>query len=428
MKKIILIFCFAFLTSTSFSQIYLEENFNYPAGDSLVQHGWVYFSGNVSPILVTAPGLTYAGYPLSGIGNATTVAKFGNDNYKSFTSNATSGSVYTSMMVKVDTARTGDYFASYLPSTSTTLYNGRLYAKLTSNGNVAFGISKTTAGSGGIFYGDSTFVVGNTYLIVLKYTFNTITTNDDVVTLYAFSGAIPATEPGTPYVGPVSGTALDLTDLGRFALRQGSSASSPDIQVDGIRTTSSWMPPVYTFKLAIQGLFNSGNGQLNKRDTVNIYVRNGSSPFNVIDSAKSVIDSVTLSGTYVFNNTPAGNYYFEVVYRNSPQFRNGVSTWSKNGGENVTSAGGSYDFTTSASQAYGSNQQLNSGVYTIYNGDVIQDGIVDLSDLITTLNASSSFVSGYVNTDVNGDDQVSLSDVLLVYNNASVFIASVTPL
>lgn len=57
-----------------------------------------------------------------------------------------------------------------------------------------------------------------------------------------------------------------------------------------------------------------------------------------------------------------------------------------------------------------------------------QDGIVDLSDLISTLNGASSFVSGYVNTDVNGDLQVNLADVLIVYNNASVFVAAITPL
>jgi hypothetical protein len=240
MKKLILLVCFLLVSSFSYSQL-LEENFDYPVGDSLGAHGWVTFSGGATNVLsVTTPGLTYTDYVGSGIGNRTTVINSGQDAYKSFTSDQTSGSVYTSMMVNVTTGRTGDYFAAYLPSTSTTLFNGRLYVKLAANGNLAFGISKTTAGSGGIFYGDSVFTTGVTYVIVLKYTFNVGSTTDDDVTLYAFSGAIPSTEPGTPYVGPVTGTATDVANLGRFALRQGSTGSSPDINVDGIYTENSW--------------------------------------------------------------------------------------------------------------------------------------------------------------------------------------------
>jgi hypothetical protein len=250
MKKLILLVCFLLVSSFSYSQL-LEENFDYPVGDSLGAHGWVTFSGGATNVLsVTTPGLTYTDYVGSGIGNRTTVINSGQDAYKSFTSDQTSGSVYTSMMVNVTTGRTGDYFAAYLPSTSTTLFNGRLYVKLAANGNLAFGISKTTAGSGGIFYGDSVFTTGVTYVIVLKYTFNVGSTTDDDVTLYAFSGAIPSTEPGTPYVGPVTGTATDVANLGRFALRQGSTGSSPDINVDGIYTENSWNNNVLPVELA----------------------------------------------------------------------------------------------------------------------------------------------------------------------------------
>ncbi|MCB0728478.1 MAG: hypothetical protein KDD00_13520 [Ignavibacteriae bacterium] len=434
MKKIILILCFAFLSSASFAQL-INENFNYPIGDSLTYHNWVAFSGAGYGLLVTSPGLTYPGYPGSGVGGATTLtftSASAQDVYKDFSSNKSSGSVYASFMVKVDTASAvGNYFASFLPSTSTSNYYGRVYARIASNGKVAFGVSKSSTNAT-IFaaYSDSIYNYGSTYVVVVKYKFNSGTNTDDEVSLFVFDGAIPVNEPA-PTVGPITTTQNDVSpDLGRFALRQGASGSSltPAATVDGIRVTGAWNPSIWNIKLAIQGLYNSGSGTLNLSDTVIVYLRNGSSPFNVVDSAVSVVDSVSLTGNFEFDNAPDGNYYFDVVYRKSPQTRNGIATWSKNGGQNITRAGGTYNFTSAASQAYGNNQQLNAGVYTIYNGDTDQDGIVDLTDLITTLNAASGFTSGYVNTDVNGDYQVNLADVLIVYNNASIFVSSVTPL
>jgi len=321
MKKFILLVCFLLVSSQSYSQL-LMENFDYPVGDSLGAHGWVSFSGGATNLLsVTSPGLTFTDYAGSGIGNATTVVNSGQDAYKSFTSNATSGSIYTSMMVNVVVGRTGDYFAAYLPSTSTTLFNARLYVKLAANGNLAFGISKTTAGSGGIFYGDSTFSTGVTYLLVLKYTFNVGSTTDDDITLYAFSGAVPSTEPGTTYVGPVTGTATDVADLGRFALRQGSTASSPNIIVDGLYTETSWNNNVLPVELA------SFTSLINKRDvTLNwaTSAETNNSGFEIERSSSnsewSKVGSVVGNGTtnsavnYTFTdrNLASGNYSYRL--------------------------------------------------------------------------------------------------------------------
>ncbi len=251
MKKLILLVCFLMVSSFGYSQI-LEENFDYTLGDSLTQHGWVAFSGTGVPLVVTSPGLTYTDYAGSGIGLSTMVVNGSGsrqDVYKSFTSSQSSGSIYTSMMINVTTApTTDDYFAAYLPSTSTTLFNGRLYVKDDGAGNISFGISKTTSGSGAIVYGPATFTTGVTYVLVLKYTFNIGSTTDDEVTLYAFDGAIPATEPVSAYAGPVGGTATDLADIDRFALRQAGSALT--VTVDGIYTETSWNNSVLPVELA----------------------------------------------------------------------------------------------------------------------------------------------------------------------------------
>lgn len=89
-----------------------------------------------------------------------------------------------------------------------------------------------------------------------------------------------------------------------------------------------------------------------------------------------------------------------------------------------------YDFTSSASQAYGNNMiQVDASPvrFAIYSGDVNQDGTVDATDALAIDNDASNFLTGYVNSDVNGDEIVDASDALLVDNNASNFVSAVTP-
>lgn len=240
MKNLILVCCFLITNSFAFSQ-FLEEDFNYPEGDSIGAHGWTSFSGGATNrIMVTSPGLSFPEYPKSAIGNATTILSTGQDAYKTFTSTQNSGSLYASFMINIDTARSsGDYFCAFRPPTSTTGFFGRCYLRKTSNGNYAFGISKTTAAAGGIFYGDSVFSAGVTYLLALKYTFNSGSTTDDEVSLIVMTSGIPVLEP-PPYAGPVSGTATDPSELSRFSLRQGTAASSPEVIIDGIAIAKAW--------------------------------------------------------------------------------------------------------------------------------------------------------------------------------------------
>ena len=429
MKKIILIFCFAFFTSSSFAQLMLDENFDYPAGDSIGAHGWVANSGGATNrILVTSPGLTFPGYPLSGIGNSTYLYSNGQDAYKELYSIDSVGSVYASFMVRVDSAKAqGDYFLALLQTGSTTFYEGRVQASFR-DGGVKFGITKGNASTDttvGIWT-PGTYSLGTVYTIVLKYTFVPGLNNNDQVSLFVFSSGIPSTEPA-PTVGPLTYASLDATSIGRIALRQGTASRAPSAAVDGIRVSTSWMPSVWNIKLAVQGLYNTGTGQLNKRDTVAVYLHSVVSPYPVIDSSKAVIDSVSLTGTYTFGNAADGNYYLVVRYRNMDIFRNGITTWSKSGGEALTRMNGSYDFTTSASQAFGNNQVLMGSIYATYNGDQNQDNIVDITDVINVYNANTTFLTGYVNQDMNGDNLVTLSDVLITFNNSANFVEVKSP-
>ncbi|MBK8551267.1 MAG: hypothetical protein IPL53_09490 [Ignavibacteria bacterium] len=57
-----------------------------------------------------------------------------------------------------------------------------------------------------------------------------------------------------------------------------------------------------------------------------IYLRSFSSPYELIDSSKSTIDSLNFSGIFKFNSAIQNNYY--IVSKSSST----LETWSKEGG------------------------------------------------------------------------------------------------
>jgi len=176
-----------------------------------------------------------------------------------------------------------------------------------------------------------------------------------------------------------------------------------------------------SLKIIPEGLYFSLFNQFARRDTFTVYLRNLSSPYLKVDSAKSVVDSVNFTGSFTFPNAPAGTYYIAAKHFNT------LETWSKAGGaamilNDVTS----YDFTTAASQAYGSNQKLKGSKYCAYSGDVNQDGITDASDLIKVYNDSYTGLTGsYLKTDLNGDNITDVTDLGVLDNNvySGIFIA-----
>jgi len=200
-----------------------------------------------------------------------------------------------------------------------------------------------------------------------------------------------------------------------------------NITLTGISGFSRWSAGAptavaSTLKLVLEGFYNTGTGRLNMRDTVRAYLRNSTTPFAVVDSAKSVIDSVTFNGTFLFANAPTGTYYIQTKHRNALQ------TWSKSGGEAYTLGSSfSYDFTTDSAKAYQNNMKKTGIKWAFFEGDVNQEGNVDLSDVLLIYNGSASFLSGYVVTDVNGDRLTDLSDVILAYNNSVAFVSKKAP-
>lgn len=248
MKKLltILVFVFAVFLSYQMSSaqtLLLNENFDYPAGDSLVLHGWSpHSSRNVVPLTVTSPGLIFSNYISSGIGNAVTVTGGSGareDANKTFTAQ-TSGNVYVSFMVKVSDAPldTIDYFLHLGPASIGTNFKGRVFVRRDALNNISFGLSKGVAGGANVIRTDFTYSMNTTYVLVLKYSI-VAGTNNDLVSLFIFNTSIPTSEPETPTLGPVGDAAQADISPGSIALRQGS--LNYNLVVDGIRVADSWL-------------------------------------------------------------------------------------------------------------------------------------------------------------------------------------------
>lgn len=173
----------------------------------------------------------------------------------------------------------------------------------------------------------------------------------------------------------------------------------------------------FNIKAGIQGFWN---GTTQVRDTLKCHLRNSVSPYAEIGVAAAFTDNQG-NATFTFASAPSGSYYLEITQRNT------IETWSASPQTVVQGGNYSYDFTTSASQAFGNNLILKSGRYCDYSGDVNQSGDVNLTDIVETYNANSNFLTGYVVTDVDGNDFVDLTDITIVYNNSAAFVSKITP-
>ena len=175
-------------------------------------------------------------------------------------------------------------------------------------------------------------------------------------------------------------------------------------------------------KVIPEGFYNISPSRLNMKDTVLAYLRNVTSPYDKVDSAKAVIDSTTFTGDFTFWDITNGTYYIALNHRNS------IETWSKIGGEAITKGAAiSYDFTDAQNKAYGNNMVQKGTKWCIYSGDVNQDGLVDGTDLAGVDNDNTNFASGYVTTDLTGDNSVDGSDLALVDNNSTAFVTKIVP-
>jgi len=317
-----------FMVASLQSQVIFTENFNYPAGDPINTHGWNFVNSGAN-ILVKTPGLTYTGYPLSGIGNCARLSSVGIDAYENTTGDSvTSGSVYASFMIKVDSAKgTGDYFFSMTQPTSTTNFFARVFAKDTLGG-LYFGASKYSVNATILpTWGTTGFSYLTTYLVVIKYKFIAGTTTDDEVSLFVFTSPnLPATEPGTPYVGPITTTQTDANSLGRVNLRQGTAIIGSSLDIDGITIGKTWanivtgVTPISTIATDFSLSQNYPN-PFNPSTTINFSIpKSGFVTLKVYDvngkEVKSLVNNNMTAGKYEVNanfaSLNSGVYFYTI--------------------------------------------------------------------------------------------------------------------
>jgi hypothetical protein len=225
----------------SFCQTILVDDFNLASGQLLTANGWTAHSaGGTNAISVSGPGLSYSGYPSSGIGNSVALATSGEDDNKTFTVQ-TSGSVYAAFMVNTSDAAVdanGGYFIHLGPDPISTTFRARVFIKKDASNNISFGLSKAGANlATDVAYTPFSYSLNTTYLLVLKYSIVAGTGNDTVVLF--INPTLPGNEPGSATLTAPDSAAADINP-GSIALRQGASNTSPTVRVDGIRVGVSW--------------------------------------------------------------------------------------------------------------------------------------------------------------------------------------------
>lgn len=183
----------------------------------------------------------------------------------------------------------------------------------------------------------------------------------------------------------------------------------------------------------IQGYYAGGNSQqavlVNQGistnptdcDDITVELHDATPPYATVATFTGVLQtngtvSCTFPGTVIGNS-----YYIVLIHRNS------VQTWSA--APVLMSATTSYNFSTSAAQAYGNNEvdAIADGTYSMYNGDVNQDGFIDIFDFLDWDIDNQNFVSGYFAIDFNGDGFVDIFDFLVWDPNNQNFIGLLTP-
>ncbi|MBK7031172.1 MAG: hypothetical protein IPH45_19085 [Bacteroidales bacterium] len=155
-------------------------------------------------------------------------------------------------------------------------------------------------------------------------------------------------------------------------------------------------------------------------DQVNVELHNSANYSNIIYSASNVNLNINGTASIMVPAVHSGSYYVTIRHRNSIETTSAAPV-------SFTGSTISYNFSSAATQAFGSNLKLVSGKYLVYTGDVNQDGIVDSGDMINIDNDASTFATGYIATDANGDGLIDSGDMIMIDNNAGTFISAITP-
>ncbi len=182
----------------------------------------------------------------------------------------------------------------------------------------------------------------------------------------------------------------------------------------------------------IEGLYN-GNNEMRQAsdengphfaagiaDQISVEIHNATN-YSIVEHTAAFVDlSVNGTASVDLPTSLNGDYYITLRHRNSVETTSAVPV-------SLSPSVISYSFVTPA-DVYGGNLQLmTDGAYTIFSGDVNQDGAIDTADMTPVDNDSEAYSSGYLVTDVNGDGVIDTADMTIVDNNSADYVQSAHP-
>lgn len=174
-------------------------------------------------------------------------------------------------------------------------------------------------------------------------------------------------------------------------------------------------------------LFNSGiSPNPSDCDTIHVCLMDAVN-HTIVECADAILD---VNGLVTCNFSPATfneEYFIRIKQRNT------VETWSSTVVEMTSIT--NFDFSVSATNAYGSNQvEVSPGVWALWSGDIansvvsgVQDGEIDASDINALELDLLSLVVGYYPGDLTGDGIVESADYSMMENNQLFLIVSQHP-
>jgi hypothetical protein len=197
-----------------------------------------------------------------------------------------------------------------------------------------------------------------------------------------------------------------------------------------VTALASWDKSVYV-KVYLESLWTGGGRRKaqdtggdkfpgNIADVITVELHNAAD-YSIIEFVQSGVFLNTDGNTsFQINGQYNGTYYVTIRHRNS------IPVVSANpisfAGVNI-----SYDFTSSATQVFGSNVKDSGAGFLIYAGDVNQDGYVGILDMLMIDNKSAAFATGYLPEDIDGNGCVCVPDMSIIDNNSASFVSSITP-
>ncbi|UMY66677.1 MULTISPECIES: T9SS type A sorting domain-containing protein [unclassified Flavobacterium] len=272
------------------------NQFEYPEAAALGgQTNWA--NVNTGDDVVVAGGsLSYDSLPTAG--NSVVFAGGGIDTFLSL-QNVATGTVYYSFLLKVNTMAgvtdaNGGYFAGLGASTSN--FGATLWTKRVDDASFNFGTEVRTANAANTTWTADAYATGETYFVVVGYTFGD-NASDDTVNLW-INPTVGGAQPAATITDTHTGT--DLTGISKFFFRQDSATETPDVQVDLLRVATTWEDVTGT-NLSV------GNNNI---DGLKVYPNPVTNGRLFIDSASNGTKTVAIYdvlGKQVLNTTTSSN-------------------------------------------------------------------------------------------------------------------------